>query len=220
MARPVHADAEATKRRVLDSAASLFSAKGEGNTSMRDIASGASVSLGTVHHYFGSKAGLYQACIDAMYAELLTLKAELEPAFLTGESTEQVVETCVRQGFRFARQHQSALRLVLRSVLDSGELEPERLKNSVLPLISEAAQLLRQQFEFPEFEARLTIQSIVNVIVRYALSTPRELSAVAGFPPAIQPLGENILPMAVDERGVHAVETHLVGIAKAFLGLS
>ena len=33
----------------------IFSAKGEGNTSMRDIASGAGVSLGTVHHYFGSK---------------------------------------------------------------------------------------------------------------------------------------------------------------------
>ena len=48
MARPVGADAEVTRQRVLEAASVLFAHKGEGQTSMRQIAGEAGVSLGTV----------------------------------------------------------------------------------------------------------------------------------------------------------------------------
>jgi len=70
MSRPVNADADATRQRMLEAAVQLFAERGLGSTSIRDVAGAAGVSLAMVHHYFGSKDDLYDACIDATYAEL------------------------------------------------------------------------------------------------------------------------------------------------------
>ena len=97
MARPAQADAAVTKQKVLESAATLFAQLGEGNTSMRAIAGGAGVSLGTVHHYFGSKAKLYDACIDVMYGELGALWNELQDEIIDVSNLNRVVEHVVRR---------------------------------------------------------------------------------------------------------------------------
>ena len=80
MSRPIHADAEATRGRILTAARKLFSERGIGSTSMRMIAKEAGVSAAMVHHYFGSKVDLYQASVEGMYQELRELQAELRAA--------------------------------------------------------------------------------------------------------------------------------------------
>ena len=65
----MNADAEATKKRILQRACALISAHGIEGTSVRDVAAASEISLATVLHYYGSKEGLYQACVDAMRAE-------------------------------------------------------------------------------------------------------------------------------------------------------
>ncbi len=52
MARPVAADAEATKARILAAATALVAERGIDGTTVRDVAARASVSLATILHYF------------------------------------------------------------------------------------------------------------------------------------------------------------------------
>ncbi|MFZ9889228.1 MAG: TetR/AcrR family transcriptional regulator, partial [Myxococcota bacterium] len=101
MARPVAADAEATRARILEAALRLVADRGIEGTSIRDVAAGSKVSLATVLHYYGSKEGLYEACIEAMYTELDELRAALLGALRPGASVEQLIEAAVRAAVQF-----------------------------------------------------------------------------------------------------------------------
>src|ERR1041385_6512140 len=97
MARPVNADAQATQAKILATAYDLFAARGIDGASVRDIAKGAAVSLAMVHHYFGSKQGLYEACVDAMLNELGGLRTEFESKLSTSGATPiEVISEAVR----------------------------------------------------------------------------------------------------------------------------
>src|SRR5688572_2944393 len=100
MARPIDADAEATRARILENAALLFAEHGPGDVSIRAIAKRAGVSLGMVHHYFGSKESLYASCVDSMYAELRGLVFELRDLTTSGRDVAGSIERAAREGFR------------------------------------------------------------------------------------------------------------------------
>src|SRR5438093_3550861 len=100
MGRPVHADAEATKARILDSARTLFADVGLDGASVRDVAAGAGVSLAMVHHYFGSKDDLYEACIDTVYTEIAAMGAALQAELASTGSPSQLIERAVVTGYR------------------------------------------------------------------------------------------------------------------------
>lgn len=53
-------DPEATRKALLKAAEAVFLEKGFGNTAVSEIAKKAGVTKSLVHHYFGSKAGLWQ----------------------------------------------------------------------------------------------------------------------------------------------------------------
>src|SRR5450631_941949 len=112
MGRPIHADAEATKGRILDSARTLFADVGVDGASVRDVAAGAGVSLAMVHHYFGSKDDLYVACIDTVYAELASMRASLEHEMARVGEPEELIKRAVVAAYRFACAYQVAVRLL------------------------------------------------------------------------------------------------------------
>jgi len=198
MARPAQADAALTKQKVLSSASALFAELGEGNTSMRAIAGGAGVSLGTVHHYFGSKARLYDACIDAMYGELGELWNELQDEINNLSNNRELIEHVVRRGFVFARRNHAAIRLVMREVVDHGEVSKERRARFVDPFFGRITVAVGELLGRGSVETRLLCQSAVNLVVRYALSSQNELEIVTGLN---------------GERALQAVESHLVDVA-------
>jgi len=213
MARPIHADATATRLGILSSAARLFSERGVGRSSIRDIAREAGVSLATVHHYFGSKEGLYEACIDAMYAELEELRDELQPLFLAGAGSETVLAKVVRATFRFGRSHHLALRLVMREVLDTGEMREHRRNRYMVPYLRDGASLLEAVMGggIPE-DIRLVLQSISHLVVRYSLTSSRELAVVCGLVNTVEDSTE-----AVQKEAVLQLENHLVRLANTLL---
>jgi AcrR family transcriptional regulator len=204
MARPIQADANATRRRILDVASQLFSDKGASAVSVRDIAQNAGITLATVHHYFGTKELLYDACIQGMYAELESLRESLEPAFARGGSPSQLLEAAVRASFRFAIAHRGAIRLLMRTIVDSGELEPSRRANVHLPFLTRGGVILANIFDRDPHEMRLTVQSVMHLIVRYALTAPDELSLIAH--------AED------DAKAIRTIENHLVKVAFALIG--
>ena len=207
MARPTNADAEATRARILESAVTLFSQHGIGSTSVRDVAGKADVSLAMVGHYFGSKDELYDACIDAIYAELGAMNEQLALELTAQVSPEQLITRAVVVAFGFAREHRTAVRLLVRAAVSTGELHPRgrKLLLSALDVVSTAigARLGR-----PVGELRLPLQSIVFLVARYAAQDERELAAVVGVPASDR------------RRAVEAVERHLVGVARSLLGFS
>lgn len=178
MARPVQADAEATRQRILDEAVGLFSAHGVAGASIRQIAASAGVSVGMIHHYFGSKDGLYDACIAAMDAELASLQGPLLAAMAAGDAGRALpvlLADAVRAGFRLAREHATALRLLQREILAQGALRPERQRGMQIPFLALAPQLAGVLGR-PPASVRLSLQSIVMLISRYALSSDAELA--------------------------------------------
>jgi AcrR family transcriptional regulator len=194
-----------TRRRILDAASTLFSERGASAVSVRDIAQQAGITLATVHHYFGTKEQLYDACIQAMYVELESLRESIEPAFLRGGEPRDLLEAAVRASFRFAIAHRGANRLLMRTVVDSGELEATRREKVHLPFLERGGIVLAHIFQRDANEMRLLLQSVMHLIVRYALTSPKELMLIAH---------------SNDEaRAILTIENHLVKSTFALLGV-
>ena len=66
---------------------------------------GGRVTVGTVHHHFGDKAGLYRACVDAMYDEFEGDRFSHACPFAR-VMEEQLVSHLVQVGIRTLTGHQ------------------------------------------------------------------------------------------------------------------
>ena len=180
MARPINADASATRNRILERASALFAQRGAGQTSIRSIASEANVSLAMVHHYFGSKGELYAACVESMYLELAGLRDSLfeELQASTHASPSEFLEQVVRTGWRFVRSHRSAMRLVMRDVIDQGEIPEERMTAFLVPFLDYAGALFTSASSGRQTYVRTALQGLVFMFVRYSLSNPEEIQLI------------------------------------------
>jgi len=207
MARPVNADADATRQRMLEAAVELFAEGGLGGTSVRDVAGAAGVSLAMVHHYFGSKDDLYDACIDATYTELSAMKGELAWELASAAPLPELFSRAVVTSFRFAREHRTAVRLLVRAAVSSGELHP-RGRKLLLEALDVVSTAVGARLERPPSELRLPLQSVVFLVARYAAQDEGEMAAVVG------------IPAREKQRVRAAVEEHLVGVALDSFGLS
>jgi AcrR family transcriptional regulator len=192
----------------LGCASILFANRGAGQTSIRAIAHEAQVSLAMIHHYFGSKDELYQACVESMYVELgglrtslLKLIPEALDASLEREQREaRFIDAIVRAGWRFSRQHRSAMRLVMRDVIDQGEVPLARQQAFLLPFLEQAGNLFAEGTQRPVSLIRTSLQGLVFMLVRYCLSNDEELMLVTLAPNPSEALIQ--------------IENHLVQIAQ------
>lgn len=205
MARPTNADAAGTRRRILETATQRFADEGP-KASLRTIAQSAGVSLATVHHYFGSKAGLRRSVIERSDEALAELSAELAAIARAGADLDAVVAEIVRRTYRFARAHELAIRLTARSAIDRGNIGPDRQAKVLLPGLELAAKLLAERIAADPITLRLVVRSVSYLVVRYALTDPAEIAIVLG-----QDLGGDEVARE------QAVEDHLVFVAGALL---
>lgn len=178
MGRPVNADANATRGRILESAIGMFSEHGD-KSSVREIARRADVSLAMVHHYFGSKAGLRSACVDTMYAELAELRTVLMES-VQGGAVEEVLEQSVRTVFRFGRERLPVVRLLMREVVTRGALQASRRDTFLLPFLDTVSGMLAASSGQAPSAYRLKLQSLVFLNGRYAIADEEELMLVTG----------------------------------------
>jgi AcrR family transcriptional regulator len=196
MARPVNADADATRRKMLDTAVRLFAERGLGDTSVRDVAGAAGVSLAMIHHYFGS----YDACVDATYAELSALQQALAVALQAPAPLEELFTKAVVTCHRFAREHRTAVRLMLGAAASSGHVHP-RERKQLLETLDLVSAVVGARLGRPPEELRLPLQTVVFLVARYAAQDEAETAAVVG------------VPARDKRRAVQAVEDHLVRVA-------
>ena len=204
MARPINASSEETRSKLRDAAGELFAANGLGATSVREIAAKAGVNGALVSHYFGGKQGLYDACIESMYAQLASLQQSLLPQMTGAQRPEEALTLAIKETFHLGRRNRNALRLVMRHILDEGQLPEERYLSVQSPFLDLVPAFLEPYSSQTVEQLRWSIQSVVFLVVRYALSSDRELKRLANN-------GENALERA---------EEHLVSMAILGLGIT
>jgi hypothetical protein len=92
----------------------------------------------------------------------------------------------------------------MRTVIDRGEMTEPLRERYQLPSLERGARMLSAFTGAPEMEMRLALQSMTHVVLRYALSTDRELESLTGVK---------------GPDSIARLEEHLEGAAMALLGL-
>ena len=211
MARPSNTDSSETRTRILDSAALLFSEHGVGSTSIRDVAGAANVSSAMVSHYFGSKDSMYSECIERTFHELLEMKALLEIELGKNVDLSELFGNAVRTAFRFACSRRTAVRLLVRAAVSTGELLPYGRK-LLLDTMTLVTSVLGARLGRPAEELRLPLQSIVFLIARYAAQAETELVLVVGVSPkqkaeARSKVEDHLVKLALDLFGIPKIKS-------------
>ncbi len=179
MARPVNADPAETRARIIAAAARLFAQSGPSAVSMRKIAAAASTTAATLHHYFGNKEGLYEACIDAMYARIKAIGQELAAALVQPKAPPHtVIGDGIRKAFRAAQAHRDVVRLVSRQVLDDGESAAPRRTAAVTALLTLADPYLERSSPLAAADRRSMLYSFMLLFNRAVLLEPKEVRRI------------------------------------------
>ncbi len=207
MARPPNADPEATKARILEAATQLFATQGRAGTGLREIAAHAGVSQSLVSHYFGGKDRLYRAVLRGVIERLRSLVSGFVGEVTQGApDPRSVLERAVRVGFRFARANKSAVLLLQRSLFETGALDVETRRRSVVPFLAQSSQIVAALTGRSAEALRLPIQSVVFLVTRYAIAGKADLAAVVGAP-----------ARAPEAEILSAIEEHLVAASLSLL---
>ena len=167
-----------------EAAAELFARHGVGRTTVREIAAAADVNVAMVSHHFGGKEPLYRACLEAMYAELDGMQAQLLTALAEHDDLGRAVREAVIGGYRYACVHRPAARLVMRHVIDTGGVPQKRRDTLLVPFLDAASRPLARRTGRSEAELRTILMSLMFLTTRYALASADELAAVIGRPDA------------------------------------
>jgi TetR/AcrR family transcriptional regulator len=107
-------DPEGTRRSILDAAQRLFARDGFAGTSMRGIAKASGVSQPLIHHYFGSKEGLYRA----IKQRLVEQAHDALPPDEDHPRDISYIADLIRSAFEFVRQNEDLLKLTAWSNLE------------------------------------------------------------------------------------------------------
>jgi AcrR family transcriptional regulator len=106
---------------ILDAAETLFAEKGYGATSLHDVGTAAGVSRGTPGYFFGSKADLYQAVLNRMFAEVReAVRAGRARALSGPHEPEDILAGAVSDYFDFLAARPNFVRLIEREALGGG----------------------------------------------------------------------------------------------------
>ena len=181
MVRPKDACSEETWNRIVAAARQelIESDECEVDVSVRQVATRAGVSLGTIHYYFPTKESLLEACLDAYYARFGALVVELAP-LTTLPDGRFVIEQAARRIYCFAVSERHSLKLRARLNVQRGQLEPQRARHVRGPMLDAFASLLGNMGGLDVTEARLTIQTMTGLIMHLALLADADLEQIAG----------------------------------------
>jgi AcrR family transcriptional regulator len=108
---PQRASSEETRRQILDTALTLFRERGFEDTTMRDIAGRAGLSLGAAYYYFNSKEAIVGAYYDYVQAEHL---ARARDAFAAGGTLKERLRAALHTKIDIMQGDRRLLRALFR----------------------------------------------------------------------------------------------------------
>ena len=108
---------ERSKTQILDAALKLFSHKGYGATSVRDIAEEAGVSKGNVYHHFADKEAIFRELLDEYFGAMSTPDFPFNRALATGTFPENL-EQLGRAARETVRSYREYVALIYVDVVE------------------------------------------------------------------------------------------------------
>lgn len=149
---------------ILEAARSLFAAQGFKGTTTRQVAERAGVDVALIHHFFGTKARLFEAVLD-LPGRALEVQARFSaPA---GERAEGIARLYLEQFFTHNLATFSAL---MRTALGSPDAIPqlrrlleESMLRTVAPVISGPDAMLRAELVGAQMIGILILRHLIAV---------------------------------------------------------
>lgn len=174
MGRKAGVSPEETRQAVLDAALRTFAEVGYHGASTRSIGAAADLTIGAVHHHFGSKAELYAACAEEADARLAALITRAMAAGKLDKAARVSVEALRDESISLA------FRLVARKVWEDPEGEIEDRLRSHGSALQAGGVLIAKLTGVSELRARMRVQAAVFVLARFALSPVEERRFITG----------------------------------------
>lgn len=174
---PRRRHAATTRLLLLGAARSRFTKHGYAATTVREIAEDCGVNVALINRYFGSKVGLFEAC-------LIDAAAELDTSVASGATLVQVADTIAAQiaGPRSA-ERPNQLTLLLRT---SGDEQAERIRLDTLRSYAERlASVAGQWPDAPSHDqlilgAQLALCATFGIAILRSSTTLEPLASVDG----------------------------------------
>jgi TetR/AcrR family transcriptional regulator len=113
-------DPEATRNALLDAAEDIFLRKGFGNSSLSEIARRAGITKSLIHHYFGSKEGLWREVKTRRFMHYATRQMEM---LQTGQATAELMKDSMALYFDFLRRNPQIVRILAWMFLEQDQKE-------------------------------------------------------------------------------------------------
>ena len=169
-----------TSERILEIALSVLASGGLDAVTVRRVADGAGVSVSVVHHHFGSKQGLLDACKTDFYTRAFELIVSVIQE-AEGKPPRETLDLLMRDLFSFSRNNLGVLRLLARDILADGRLIKPFRGYDRRPFFKIADNLIGPSLGLTTELARVRLQAVSVLLVRFAVSTDDDLEALLGY---------------------------------------
>lgn len=140
--RPVRADGEQSRERLLQAALVLFANQGFNKTSTREIAEAAHANVAAISYYFGDKAGLYRAVFAEPRGTLADRLARMTDPAQTLVGGLQVFMQGFIEPLREGEAARLCMKLHMREMLEPTGLWEEEITHDIAPQHAALVRLL------------------------------------------------------------------------------
>ncbi len=150
---------EQTHELAMQAAARAFAEFGYEGTSLARIADLAGITPATLCHHFGSKQGLYDAVVDAIYTDILGMTRQLDAS----QNLSEIIET----SYAFLRARRSSLRLLMRNIVDSGGVTSRVRTVYMEPQLATMSAAVAARFDVSPRAARRAVVVMTHLLMRF-----------------------------------------------------
>jgi AcrR family transcriptional regulator len=149
------------RRRLLESAAGEFAAKGLEGANINEISLAAGLAKGTVYNHFASKEALFLAVV----AEACELAAAGSMTVPAEASTRERLRVVLASDVEWARGHEPFARVLVREVLSANPQFYPRVLEAAAPFISRVREILLDGVARGEVRGDATVDELALVFV-------------------------------------------------------
>lgn len=163
---------EETREAVLQAATDAFAEYGFANATLGTIATNAGVTAATLPYHFGDKQGLYDAVIDGIYQDMIAYGEQFDREASFPEVMAQV--------YLWSCDRRNSVRVLIRSVIESGSLDRQHRETRVAPAIKIIATMASQRWGIPFERCREAIVALTHLTTRFVTNSMADNMAVFG----------------------------------------